>query len=254
MALRLVALGDSTVEGLMDRGPGDVYVGWADRFAQLLARQRGDVLYANLAVRGQTTSEVLATQVDRAVALRPDLALFVAGVNDVLRPRLHRPTLRANLLATHRRLHEAGASVLTFTVPDMTRVAPIAFALRPRIGYLNDVVREAGASRATTVVDLAAEPLAGHPALWHDDRLHANSEGHRRIAAALAESYGLEAEDWRDDPDEPAAAGALRILARETSWVAGHLTPWAWGRLRGHEYKTGGRCKRPDLLPVAVAG
>ena len=250
MALRLVALGDSTVEGLMDPGPAGTYVGWADRFAHLLARQRGDVLYANLAVRGQTTTEVLATQVDRAVALRPDLALFVAGINDVLRPRLHRPTLRRNLLTIHERLHRAGASVLTFTVPDMTKVAPAAFVIRSRIGFLNGVVRETGASAHTTVVDLAAEPLAGHPALWHDDRLHASAEGHRRIAAALAEAYGLETEDWRGDPAEPTAAGVLRILAGEARWVAGHLTPWVWGRVWRHEYKTGGRCKRPDLLPV----
>ena len=63
--------------------------------------------------------------------------------------------------------------------------------LRPRLEYLNEVVREAAATYGTTVVDFAAEPLSGHPALWHDDRLHANTEGHRRIAAALVEAYGL---------------------------------------------------------------
>ena len=50
---RLVALGDSTVEGLMDPGPDGAYVGWADRFAQLLARQHPDLTYANLGVRGR---------------------------------------------------------------------------------------------------------------------------------------------------------------------------------------------------------
>ena len=53
------------------------------------------------------------------------------------------------------------------------------------IEFLNEVVREAGSAYGAVVVDFAAEPLAGHPALWHDDRLHANTEGHRRIAAAL---------------------------------------------------------------------
>jgi hypothetical protein len=132
----------------------------------------------------------------------------------------------------------------------MTRVAPLSFALRPRIEYLNEVVREAGAAYGTLVVDFAAEPVAGHPALWHDDRLHANSEGHRRIAAALAQAYGLPAEDWRGEPGETAAAGKLRIVGREAAWIASHLTPWVWGRLRGEEFATGGQCKRPDLLPV----
>jgi len=45
--------------------------------------------------------------------------------------------------------------------------------------------------------------------------------------------------------------GMLRVAVRETRWVASHLVPWVWGRVRGEEYATGGRCKRPDLLPVA---
>ncbi|HET6625944.1 MAG TPA: SGNH/GDSL hydrolase family protein [Nocardioidaceae bacterium] len=250
MTLRLVALGDSTVEGLEDPGPDGRYVGWADRLAGHLSRDHPDLVYANLAVRGQTTGQVRATQLEPALRLRPDLALLVAGVNDLLRPRLDRAALRDNLLTMYRRLHESGARVLTFTMPDMTRVAPLAFALRPRIEHLNDVIREAGASYGTIVVDLAAEPVASHPALWHDDRLHANSEGHRRIAASLAEAMGLEAEDWRSEPEPSAAAGTAWMLVREALWVTGHLAPWAWGRFRGRPSSTGVACKRPELLPV----
>jgi len=112
------------------------------------------------------------------------------------------------------------------------------------------VVREAAATYGTLIVDFAAEPLAGHPALWHDDRLHANTEGHRRIAWALTEAYGLPAEDWRSELPETAAAGRARIVGREARWIGSHLAPWAWGRLLRHEFATGGRCKRPDLLPV----
>ena len=83
MPTRLVALGDSTVEGLMDEGPGGTYVGWADRYAERLATREPGLLYANLAVRGQTSREVRATQLDRALALRPDVALLAAGVNDL---------------------------------------------------------------------------------------------------------------------------------------------------------------------------
>ncbi|MCW2706656.1 MAG: family lipase, partial [Frankiales bacterium] len=51
MALRYVAIGDSTVEGLMDPGHDGVYVGWADRLAGHLKAVHPDLLYANLAVR-----------------------------------------------------------------------------------------------------------------------------------------------------------------------------------------------------------
>ena len=250
MTFRLVALGDSTVEGLMDEGPDGGYVGWADRFAQRLAEEQPGMLYANLAVRGQTTQEVRDTQLDRALALSPDVAMLVAGVNDLLRPRLDRRALHDNLMTMYGALRETGATVLTFTMPDMSRVAPLAAALRPRIDFLNAVVRQAGASYGTVVVDFAREPVAGHPALWHDDRLHANTEGHRRIAAALAEAYGLPGDDWRSEPGETVAHGRLRIVAHEAMWVASHLTPWLWGRVRGHEFATGGQCKRPELQPV----
>jgi lysophospholipase L1-like esterase len=252
MTFRLVALGDSTVEGLMDPGPRGTYVGWADRFAEALARRHPDLTYANLAVRGQTAQAVRDTQLPRALSLAPDVALVAAGVNDVLRPRLDRAGLRDNLATMFGELRATGAQVLSFTMPDMRRVAPLTFALRHRIEYLNEVVREAGSTYGVTVVDFAAEPLAGHPALWHDDRLHANSEGHRRIAAALAEAYGVATEDWRTEMPETAAAGRARIVAREAAWLGSHFAPWLWGRVRGHEFKTAGRCKRPDLLPVTV--
>ena len=235
----------------MDAGPDGTFVGWADRFAHRLAEREPGLLYANLGVRGQTAREVRDTQLERALAMGPDFALMVAGVNDLLRPRLHRSELRENLLTCYRALREAGAQVLTFTMPDMTRVAPVAVALRGRIGFLNEVIREAEARYGVQVVDFASEPLAGHPALWYDDRLHGNSEGHRRVAIALAAAYGLTDEDWREEPPVGAPTGLARIVAHEVGWMLTHLTPWVWGRVRHEEYATGGRCKRPDLLPVS---
>ncbi len=87
---RYVAIGDSTVEGLEDPGPGGVYVGWADRLAHHLAEVHPDLTYANLAVRGLTAREVRQTQLEPALYLQPEIAVVVAGVNDVLRPRFDR--------------------------------------------------------------------------------------------------------------------------------------------------------------------
>lgn len=238
----------------MDAGPDGTFVGWADRFAHRLAERERGLLYANLGVRGQTAREVRDTQLERALAMQPDFALMVAGVNDLLRPRLHRTELRENLLACYRGLREAGAQVLSFTMPDMAQVAPLAVALRGRLGFLNEVIREAESRYGVLVVDFASEPLAGHPALWYDDRLHGNSEGHRRVAIALAAAMGLTEEDWRDAPPPVSASlGLVRIIAHELGWMRAHLTPWVWGRVRHEAYATGGRCKRPELLPV-VAG
>ena len=250
MAIRLVAIGDSTVEGLEDPGPGGVYIGWADRFADHLAAIHPGLLYANLAVRGQTAREVHETQLQPALALAPDFAVVVAGVNDVLRPRLDHDALREDLFAMHAELAERGARVLTFTMPDMARVAPLAVVLRSRLRFLNSVTLQCRERYGSTVVDLASVPTASHPGLWHTDRLHANSEGHRRIAAALAEAVGYEVQDWRAELPPMPRPSLLRVALGEAVWAGSHLIPWAWESVRGQAPQDDVTCKRPNLLPV----
>ncbi|HEX7808937.1 MAG TPA: GDSL-type esterase/lipase family protein, partial [Thermoanaerobaculia bacterium] len=82
---RYVAIGDSTSEGLDDPDGHGGYRGWANRLAERIAAQQGSLLYANLAVRGRTTRQILDQQLALAVAMKPDLATVVAGTNDVLR-------------------------------------------------------------------------------------------------------------------------------------------------------------------------
>ena len=53
------------------------------------------------AVRGMTAREVRATQLGPALALEPDIAVVVAGVNDVLRPRFDREAIAADRLGEH---------------------------------------------------------------------------------------------------------------------------------------------------------
>jgi lysophospholipase L1-like esterase len=251
MPLRLVAIGDSTVEGLEDPGPDGVYVGWADRFARHLDVIHPGLLYANLAVRGQTSREVRTTQLRPALELSPDFAVVVAGVNDVLRPRFNRDALRDDLFAMHAQLSAEGAQVLTFTMPDMARVAPLAVVLRGRLRFLNSVTLQCRERYGSIVVDLASVPATSHPAFWHTDRLHGNSEGHRRIAAALAEAVGYDVENWRAEPPPPPKLSWLRVAANEAAWVGSNLFPWAWEQVRGRSAGAEVTCKRPNLLPVA---
>jgi lysophospholipase L1-like esterase len=253
MARRLVAIGDSTVEGLEDPRPDGTYRGWADQLAAHLAAREPGLTYANLAVRGRTVRQVRDGQLDAALALRPDLAVVVAGVNDLLRPRLDAAALREDLLHLHGALAAAGAQVLTFTMPDMASVAPMAVALRGRLRLLNDITHEAGRRHGTTVVDLAAEPVASHPALWHTDRLHGNAEGHRRIGLALAAALGCDVEDWRAPLGEVPRRPLPRLVLDELTWAQGHLLPWAWRHLRGRSSGDERECKRPVLLPVEPA-
>src|ERR1044071_5560938 len=105
---RYVAIGNSTTEGMDDPRPDGTYRGWADRLAERLAEINPDLLYANLAVRGRRISQVRAEQLAPALALEPDLATVVAGLNDLLRRRYDPDATAGHLEAMLVELRGAG--------------------------------------------------------------------------------------------------------------------------------------------------
>jgi lysophospholipase L1-like esterase len=264
---RYVALGDSSTEGLDDPDGRGGYRGWADRLAGTLAAAAGPggpVLYANLGVRGKTTREIRDEQLPRALAMEPDLATLFSGTNDLLGRRFDLDGFRADALHMQRALRAAGATVLTFTLPDLGPVLPLARPLAPRLERMNAALREISAATGTLLVDFAAYPVASDPRLWSDDRLHANSAGHARIAAALAHAIGIgpigsngsggsEGTSW-GDPLPPVPPPTLwRRLGDELSWMGRYLLPWSWRHLRGRSTGDGIACKRPELVEVRAS-
>ncbi|HEX5043783.1 MAG TPA: SGNH/GDSL hydrolase family protein [Candidatus Polarisedimenticolaceae bacterium] len=105
---RYVALGDSSTEGLEDPAPNGHHCGWADRFAQHVARaQEAPLLYANLAIRGRKTRQILEEQLEPALAMRPDLA---TGTNDLIRRHFDLSSVIADLRRLHLSLRGQGAT------------------------------------------------------------------------------------------------------------------------------------------------
>ena len=123
---RYVAIGDSSTEGLDDPLGEGHFRGWADRLAVHVAQAQGGLLYANLAVRGRRTREVLEQQLGPALAMRPDLATVFSGTNDVIRSGFDPARVAADIEAMQRALRGVGATVLTFTLPDLSDVIPLA--------------------------------------------------------------------------------------------------------------------------------
>lgn len=251
MFKRYVAIGDSTTEGLDDPDGEGGYRGWADRLAERLAALEPGFRYANLAVRGWTARRIRHEQLPRALELRPDLATVVAGMNDLLRPNFQFETFRADLMAMFGELRLAGATVLTFTLPDLTQVASVARPLRGRLHSMNAMIRDVAHRTGTRVADLAAHPVAADPRLWSDDRLHANSLGHARVAEALADALQLPGADarWTEPLPEPPPHTFADWLTAEVAWSRRHLAPWVWRHLRGRSSGDERVPKRPDLLP-----
>ncbi|MFG2992686.1 SGNH/GDSL hydrolase family protein [Streptomyces sp. NPDC048257] len=253
--LRYVALGDSQTEGL---GDGDDTVGlrgFADRFAEHLAAVNPSLRYANLAVRGRLAGQVRAEQLGPALALRPDLATVVAGVNDILRPRFDAAEVAGQLEEMFAALTASGAHVATVTFPDLGRLVPLARPVAPRIADLNDRIRAAAARHGVSVAETARPVAVTDPRMWTTDRLHASSVGHERIAAALAHAVGLPGSDdtWTHPlPQQVPGAGGSG-LAAELRWAAAFLGPWLGRRLRGRSSGDGRTAKRPALLPFGPA-
>ena len=250
---RYVAIGDSSTEGLDDPDGQGGYRGWANRLAaRIAAAQPSPLLYANLAVRGRSTRRIRDEQLARAAAMRPDLVTLFCGTNDVVALRFDAAGLARDVEHMQRTLIDGGATVLGFTLPDLSPVLPLARPLAGRVRALNDSLRVASASSGAMLVDFARHAVGSDPRLWSPDRLHANSEGHARIAAALAHALGLPGTDgaW-SNPLPAAPTRSLReSLASELHWAVAYLLPWAWRHLRGRSSGDGRVAKRPNLKRV----
>ncbi|MBB6171699.1 lysophospholipase L1-like esterase [Nocardiopsis mwathae] len=251
--LRFVALGDSQTEGV---GDGDDTVGlrgWADRLAERIAAHHPGTRYANLAVRGRLAGQVHEEQLAPALALRPDLATVVAGVNDLLRPRFDADEVAGHLEAMFAALTGHGARVATLTFPDVARITPLARPIGSRATALNQRIRQAAGRHGVVVAETAHHPVVTDPRLWSPDRLHASPLGHERIAAAVAHALDLPGSDdsWTLPLPTPCPRPTgWRAAAGEARWAASFLGPWIGRRLRGRSSGDGRTAKRPSLRPV----
>lgn len=248
---RYVALGDSSTEGIDDPDGAGGYRGWSQRLAEQLAAAHPGLLYANLAIRGLSTARVRAGQLDAALALRPDLATVFCGTNDVTAPRFDAGRLAADVEHMQRALVAGGATVIGFTLPDLTPLMPLARLIAPRIAALNAALAAASRRTGAILVDFATHPVATDRRLWSDDRIHANAAGHARIAAALAHALGLPGSDdaWCRPLPPPPPRARRTIAAAELRWLRRHLLPWVWQSLRGRSSGDGLGPKRPALAP-----
>lgn len=247
---RYVALGDSQSEGVGDGDDRTGVIGLADRLAASMARANPSLLYANLAVRGKLASQIRHDQLDAAVALRPDVATVIAGMNDLLRPGFDADVVGRHLEAMFEALTAHGATVATLTFPDITRITPLARPIAARTVALNAVIRDAAARHGVVVAETCDHAVVTDPRLWSPDRLHASPLGHQRIADALAQALHLPGSDdsWTTplSPPLPQQHPAAQV-GTELRWLATFLGPWLLRRLTGRSSGDGRVAKRPQL-------
>ncbi|QDY79973.1 SGNH/GDSL hydrolase family protein [Streptomyces qinzhouensis] len=246
------AIGDSFTEGVGDPGPGGTFVGWADRFAVLLADRRPEhtFRYANLAVRGRLLDQIVAEQVPRAKELAPDLVSFCAGGNDIIRPGSDPDDVAERFERAVAELTGAVGTVMVTTGFD-TRDVPVLRHLRGRIATYTAHVRAIADRYDCPVLDLWSLRSVQDRRAWDPDRLHLSPEGHTRVALRAAQVLGLEVSADPDLPwPPPPVRGTLEVRRDDILWAREYLGPWIGRRLRGESSGDHVEAKRPDLLPL----
>ncbi|NBM16900.1 SGNH/GDSL hydrolase family protein [Streptomyces sp. GC420] len=247
-----VALGDSFTEGVGDPGPDGVFVGWADRFAVLLADRvpEGAFRYANLAIRGRLLDQIAEEQVPRAKELAPDLVTFCAGGNDIIRPGSDPDDVAERFETALAGLVPHVGTVMITTGFD-TRGVPVLRHLRGKIATYTAHIRAIADRYECPVLDLWSLKSVQDRRAWDQDRLHLSPEGHTRVALRAAQVLGLPVPA---DPDQPwppeAARGPAAVRMDNINWAREHLVPWIGRRLRGESSGDHVEPKRPDLLPL----
>ncbi|KNX39542.1 SGNH/GDSL hydrolase family protein [Luteipulveratus halotolerans] len=192
MAGRFVAIGDSFTEGVGDNNvmyPNGVR-GWADRAARQMGRHDPGWEYANLAIRSKVLDEVVAEQLDAALALQPTLVTFYAGGNDILSLRVDMDSVMQRYEAALARLAASGARVMVFTTFDM-KVSSMLEPLRRRIRFFNNGVRELSRSYDAQLLDHTLLREYDDRRLWSPDRIHMSKVGHKRLAGHFLDALGI---------------------------------------------------------------
>ncbi|WP_269857282.1 SGNH/GDSL hydrolase family protein [Streptomyces sp. RPT161] len=242
------AVGDSFTEGMSDGLPNGAYRGWADLLAARLAARSPGFRYANLAVRGKLIGQIVAEQTRPAAAMGADLVTLVGGLNDVLRPKCDVEAVCAHLEEAVASLAPTCRQLVLMRSP--ARRGPVMERMRPRMEQLFDFVDELAVRHGALVVDLFSSETLGDPRMWADDRLHLNAEGHRRVAEAVWQALGHEAEsEWNAPLPAYLPPGWLARRTADLRFAREHLLPWIGRRLTNRSSGDGRPAKRPELLP-----
>ena len=250
---RFVALGDSFTEGVGDPEPDapNGLRGWADRTAEVLAAQADDFAYANLAVRGKLIDQIVADQIEPALALQPDLITFSAGGNDVIRPGADPDTVAEQFEDAVARLSSTGATLVVFTGID-TQFTPVFRGIRGRVAIYNENIRAIAEKYDCVVADQWALKEVQDMRFFDDDRLHYNALGHHEIARMVLRALNVPNDLQPMQPDPFPERTWREARAGDLVWAREYLVPWVLRRLRHQSSGDNVTAKRPDATPVAT--
>jgi lysophospholipase L1-like esterase len=195
---RLAVLGDSIAAGVREPVEGYRDLSWVDRVAAPLRAAVPNLAVLNLGRRNLLAAEVRASQLEPALAFRPDLAIVTAGGNDSLRRSFDPGAVERELVAIVGPLRRAGADVVLLELMDIVASGLVprehAAALNRRMRPLAELTRRVARRHGAILVEMREHPAAADPGVYASDRLHLNARGHAIVGSeairALAGTIG----------------------------------------------------------------
>jgi acyl-CoA thioesterase-1 len=187
---RIVAMGDSTTAGTPAfksprEAPPDGAGDRTSQYAYWLTQAHPEWEVINQGVNAQRSDTIAARFAADAVALKPEVVVIIAGVNDVYqgRPAQH---VKEQLVAMYNMAQHAGIKVVAGTIiPYNTATAD----QNARMREINDWIRaQAKVDPRIVFVDTRAAVAApGRPDMLASspDGLHPDAAGYRKMADAI---------------------------------------------------------------------
>jgi acyl-CoA thioesterase-1 len=186
-AIVYVALGDSTGAGVGAREGGYV----ARLFKRIEERRPGSTL-SNLCVSGATTEDLVRAQLEKGVALNPDLVTVGIGINDIG----HGLTLEQfsknyeEILTTLK--EKTHAQIVVTNIPDVSSAPRIPSVMRTtyqrQIEQFCQRLEEIAKRHGVTVFDvysITKNELPSHPEYFSNDGFHPSDEGYELWATNM---------------------------------------------------------------------
>lgn len=192
---RFAVIGDSVATGTGDPVPGYANVPWCDRIAQELRVHQPNLEYVNFGVADARAADVLAAQLDPALAFRPDLAIVVCGGNDAMRSTYDPEAINGVLEKLVTALQSVGADVITVSMFDITQAPNFPERLlktaRPRMLRLSAETAALAERLGTIHVHCNGHPAERDPDVYSADGIHATMRVHQICAAIAIRRLGI---------------------------------------------------------------
>lgn len=179
---RVCVLGDSVASGVREPVPGYRDIDGIGRVVEALRAAHPELEYLNLGTPNLRIAEVRDSQLERALAAKPDLAIVAAGANDAFGRGFDPERVEADLESLLAPLAEQGARLVTVGLFDIGRTGLLPESLSERLTQnfeLLDQVTERVVTRhgGTHTANHHHAKTASREVMCSDS-IHINAHGH----------------------------------------------------------------------------